>query len=98
MFMVALLVVVVLAGTQISELFETWDNTLQTGNDIEFSLAVVALCVGTCFLLAKFLWRYSRNLISKSHPFSFQQLLLFSGCVREVWSNLLSPSPPPLRV
>ena len=98
LFALVLLVVVVLLGTQVSELFDTWDNTLQTGNDIEFSLTVVALCLGACVLFSKLLLRRFHNLILGLHPFLFHQLMCSSGCMREVSCILLSPSPPPLRV
>ena len=31
------------------ELFDQWDHTLQTGNDTEYTLVVLALCVGFAF-------------------------------------------------
>jgi len=97
-FTIVLLVVVVLLGTQVSELFDTWDNTLQTGNDVEFSLTVIALCIGACVLFAKLLLRRFHNSILGLHAFLLHQLLRSSGCMREVRYILLSPSPPPLRV
>ncbi len=36
-------------GAPIAELFDSWDQTLQTGNDTEANVAVVALCVGAAF-------------------------------------------------
>ncbi len=36
----------------VTELFDTWDNTPQTGNDIEYNAVLVILCVGAaiaCF-------------------------------------------------
>jgi hypothetical protein len=97
-FTIVLLVVVILLGTQVSELFDTWDNTLETGNDIEFNLTVVALCVGACVLLARLLLRDFGNSTSAIHVFLSQQVLLISNCWREVRRNLLSSSLPPLRV
>jgi len=31
------------------EMFDHWDHTLQTGNDTEYTLVVLALCVGFAF-------------------------------------------------
>jgi len=31
---------------QVSEIFDHWDNTLQTGNDVEYSTVMVALIAG----------------------------------------------------
>jgi hypothetical protein len=93
-----LLAVVLLLGAQVSELFDTWDNTLETGNDIEFSVTVIALCIGACVLFAKLLLRSFHSLIVGLHPFLFQQRMDFPGSMREAPFILLSPSPPPLRV
>src|SRR5215468_10475422 len=35
------------------EMFDRWDQTLQTGNDTEANLVVVALCVGVAFVAAR---------------------------------------------
>jgi hypothetical protein len=36
----------------VSELFDHWDNTFQTGNDIEYSTVIVALIAGTAIAFA----------------------------------------------
>jgi hypothetical protein len=46
-----LLLLVCLCG-HIAETFDFWDHTLQTGNDIEYSLVMVALVAGAGFGLA----------------------------------------------
>jgi len=38
-------------GAPIAELFDGWDQTLQTGNDTEANVAVVALCIGVAFAI-----------------------------------------------
>jgi hypothetical protein len=35
------------------ELFDGWDHTLQTGNDTEYTLVVLALCIGIVFALVR---------------------------------------------
>ena len=35
------------------QMFDHWDHELQTGQDTEYTLVVVALCVGTVLALAK---------------------------------------------
>jgi Ca2+/Na+ antiporter len=35
------------------ELFDHWDHTLQTGNDMEYTLVVLALCIGIVFALVR---------------------------------------------
>src|SRR5215468_6970395 len=36
------------------ELFDYWDHTIQTGNDTEYTLVLLALCVGIVFTLVRF--------------------------------------------
>src|SRR6266478_2801262 len=36
------------------ETFDTWDHTVQTGNDTEYALVVLALCVGAAYSLVRF--------------------------------------------
>ena len=36
-------------------MFDQWDNTIQTGNDTEYTLVVLALCVGAAYSLARFI-------------------------------------------
>jgi hypothetical protein len=36
------------------EMFDQWDHTMQTGNDIEYALVVLALCVGAAYTFARF--------------------------------------------
>ena|SRR5215472_4268995 len=99
LFTVVLLVVVLLLGAQVSELFDTWDNTLETGNDIEFSVTVIALCIGACVLFAKLLPRSFHSLMVGLYASLIQERMDSSGSTREARCILLSPSPPPpLRV
>src|SRR2546427_538554 len=37
------------------ETFDTWDHTIQTGNDTESTLVVLALCMGLAFSVARFI-------------------------------------------
>jgi hypothetical protein len=83
------------------ETFDSWDNTIQTGNDTEYALVVLALCVGVAYSLARFIFRHSvlkllaRNVFASpvqkpflSTPRSFT-LLLFSA---------IGPPPLALRI
>lgn len=63
-------------GSHISELLDTWDNTFQTGNDIESVVLVLALTVGAALALApvgKLLVAKTRSLAVASAPFPLQQ-------------------------
>jgi hypothetical protein len=48
----AFLLLLVCLCAQVAEIFDFWDHTLQTGKDIEYSLVIVALIVGSGFGLA----------------------------------------------
>src|SRR5216684_179382 len=41
------------------ETFDTWDHTVQTGNDTEYALVVLALCVGAAYSAARFIFKSS---------------------------------------
>jgi hypothetical protein len=48
----AVAVLLVVFGSHISELLDHWDNTLQTGNDIESAVIVLALTSGSVLVFA----------------------------------------------
>ena len=39
------------------EVFDNWDHTIQTGNDTEYALVALALCVGVAYSFARFIFR-----------------------------------------
>lgn len=39
------------------ETFDTWDHTIQTGNDTEYALVILALCVGVAYSFARFVFK-----------------------------------------
>jgi hypothetical protein len=49
----AFLLLLVCLSAQVAETFDFWDHTLQTGNDIEYSLVIVALIAGAGFGLTR---------------------------------------------
>lgn len=83
------------------ELLDNWDHTVQTGNDTEYALVVLALCVGVAYSFARFIF--------KSALLGFVAKSLFAPCAQKVsfsapssFTSLLSDatsSPPlPLRI
>jgi hypothetical protein len=48
----ALLVLAICVWAHVSELFDDWDDSIQTRNGIEFNLVLVAVCIGTCIAIA----------------------------------------------
>jgi len=39
------------------EMFDNWDHTIQTGNDTEYGLVILALCVGVAYSFARFIFK-----------------------------------------
>jgi hypothetical protein len=39
------------------EMFDQWDRTIQTGNDTEYALVALALCVGASYTFARAVFR-----------------------------------------
>ena len=50
---VGILALLVCLICPILEVFDTWDPPIQTGNDTEYTLVVVALCVGATYLFVR---------------------------------------------
>ncbi len=62
------------------ELFDHLDQTLQTGNDTEYALVVLALCVGAAYSFARFILKAALlGLVAKSVLPSSMQKVLFSA-------------------
>jgi multisubunit Na+/H+ antiporter MnhB subunit len=85
------LVLLICLWGHVAELFDTWDHTLQTGSDIEYSSVIVALAVGAIVVVAAHalsLFR-ERSISSRfvSVRFGIAQLFLSTPV-------LLTPSPP----
>jgi len=70
------------------EMFDNWDHTMQTGNDTEYALVVLALCVGVAYSFAR--------LIFKSALFGFVPKSVFASCSQK--SLLSAPGSFTLRV
>jgi hypothetical protein len=85
----------------IVDMFDNWDHAIQTGNESEYALFVLALCVGVAYSFARFvltlpLCRFAGDLISKLcasklPPFALRGSLL-------VFPNPLSPPTLSLRI
>jgi hypothetical protein len=77
------------------ELLDNWDNTLQTGNDTEYTLVALALCIGIVFTLVRLavtllsnfpVSRINSGLLSLQNASFFLVALAMSGAA--------SASPP----
>jgi hypothetical protein len=77
------------------EMFDQWDHTLQTGNDTEYTVVLLALCVGVVYTLARLIVGLRSGLSSISvGPDSprIQDSLLF--LIHPMALGFASGSPP----
>ena len=89
----ALVIVLICLWGHVSELFDTWDHTLQTGRDIEYSSVIVVLVVGAITVVAgRALSIVRRRAVAST----FVSLLIGTVQSPLTASVLLTPSPPPL--
>jgi hypothetical protein len=90
-----LLLLVCLCG-HIAETFDFWDQTLQTGNDIEYSLVMVALIAGAGFGLTQVAAVARRTLSLASYVLS--TFNASCSCAPSSNSNTGYSPPQPLRI
>jgi hypothetical protein len=93
------IIVAICVAAPIAEMFDQWDHTYQDGSDTELNVAVIALCIGVGFSVARGLIVSSPPGPSRfdSHLPTSAPLHLAPG--RLAWPIAASSSPPtPLRV
>jgi hypothetical protein len=92
----AALVVLTCLVCPLVEMFDSWDHTIQTGNDTEYALVVFALCVGVAYLLARSAFKSMPLVVLATSIFAsrFQKSFFF---VPSSFTLLLfDPTSPPL--
>jgi hypothetical protein len=67
---IAIFILVACIVCPLVDLFDNWDHAIQTGNESEYSLVVLALCVGLAYSFARFiltlpLFRSAGDLVSR---------------------------------
>jgi hypothetical protein len=61
------------------ETFDNWDHTIQTGNDTEYALVALALCVGVAYSFAGFIFKSALlGFVAKSAFAPWSQKSFFS--------------------
>ena len=82
------------------EMFDNWDHTLQTGNDTEYALAALALCVGVAYSFARFIFNSALlGFVAKSVFASYAQKSLSTPCsFTLLLFDATSPPSLPLRI
>jgi hypothetical protein len=68
--LIAAVILVTCIVCPLVDLFDNWDHAIQTGNETEYALVVLALCVGLAYSIARFiltfpLFRCAGDLVSK---------------------------------
>lgn len=60
------------------ELFDHWDHTIQTGNDAEYTLVILALCIGAAYSFTRFIFKFC--------PFRSAGEVVSKACVAKLLS------------
>jgi len=76
-------------GAPIAELFDSWDQTIETGSDTEANLAVVALCIGVAFAIGTIV---VVNRIRALASASARRVVLSRAAPRQI-ASFLTPAP-----
>jgi len=67
---IAIVILVMCFVCPLVDMFDNWDHAMQTGNDTEYALVVLGLCIGVAYSFGRFvlkfaLLRFAEDLISK---------------------------------
>jgi hypothetical protein len=76
----------------VSEIFDHWDNTFQTGNDIEYSTVIVALIAGAVIGFTHVAAVVLRTVSATSRPLP---LFASHSFITPSHAALVGQSPPP---
>jgi len=83
------------------ETFDNWDHTIQTGNDTEYTLVVLALCVGVAYSFARFILKSALlGFVAKPvfGSFALKSFLSMPRGVASLRLDATSSPPLPLRI
>ena len=99
--MIAALVLLTCLICPLVETFDSWDHTLQTGNETEYSLVVLALCVGVAYSFVRFSFKCARFVFLAMSIFTFcaqKSFLSTSYSFASLLFEEISPPRLPLRI
>ena len=84
----------------ILETFDTWDPPIQTGNDTEYTLVILALCVGVAYSFARFVMKFPLLGLVAKRVFDScaQKSFLSAPCFTLLLADAASPPPLLLRI
>jgi hypothetical protein len=82
------------------EMLDSWDHTIQTGNDTEYALVVVALCVGVVYSLARVILKpVLFGLVARTVlPSGVHDVPVWARVFTSLLSDGTGPPPLPLRI
>jgi len=83
------------------EMFDHWDHTIKTGNDSEYALVVLALCLGAAYSFARFILKspLASGLARVAFTSSAHMSFLFTpGSFSSLLLNATSPPAFALRI
>lgn len=89
----AMMVLLLAVGGHVSEFFDTWDHTFQTGREADYTVVLIAAVAGSAFLAVSSI-RVLRCPARILRGVVTVRLVAFSGFVDLL--DLHSTSPPPL--
>src|SRR5215469_3248818 len=97
---VAIIALLICLVGPLVETFDNWDHTLQTGNDSEYAVVVIALCVGVAYSFARFILKLSSlGWVAKSVlSFAAKKAPCLPDDFAFLHSHTTSPPPLPLRI
>jgi len=91
----ALTALLLAVGGHISELFDTWDHTFQTGRDADYTVVWIAAVAGSVFLAVRPV-RVLRRSVRILRRLAALRLLILSVFVDHLDLRCTSPPPSPL--
>lgn len=94
--MTATLVLLTCVICPLLETFDSWDHTLQTGNDTEYTLVLLALCVGVAYSFTRFIFKRPFLGFVKRSVFTPDAQNLFLSASRSFVHLLFEEISPPL--
>jgi hypothetical protein len=76
------------------DMFDYWDHAPQTGNDTEYTIVIVGLCIGALYTFARVVLKISRNARSEGTAAIDGRLALSSTSLNLILNSTISASPP----
>ena len=92
--MIVTLVLAICLLCPLVDMFDYWDHAPQTGNDTEYTIVIVGLCVGALYTFTRVVLKISRSALSKGTAVIDGCLSLSSTSLNLIVNSLISASPP----